>query len=153
MIGERIRSLLEAQQKKPADLAEWCEVTVQAVHLWLNGAEPKTSRREQIAAFFNITAQELEYAPLLSLTVTRTTNTATSTSSEQVAAVMIASATSNVARSPEYKKGMRDRIVSSLTKLPIASSFSIGTCQADAYIAGCEHADRLLNSDSEITSH
>lgn len=148
MIGDRIRDLLKAKSRNASDLARFCEVSPQAANQWVkNEALPRGKRIDQIAAFFGITPQELEYAPVLSLLpIPRHQPGAmpTEVTSRQTAELIIATELSNTPRSVEYTQGLRDRIVFKLSGIPAISSFVPGTCQADAYEAGQMRGECLI---------
>lgn len=150
MIGQKIRSRLERNDANASDLARYCGVSPQAAAQWLNDvAEPRRKYKARIAEFFNITVQELEYGAVLSLTPLPRSKIKVSARaskvSDQVADLMIGTELEAIQKSQEYRRGMRDRIIARLSESEIKAPFQIGTCQADAYMAGCEHGQRLID--------
>lgn len=152
MLGTRLRSLLESSDKNASELARYCDVSAQSAHNWLNNkVYPRPEKKALIAEFFGITPQELEYTQVLSLTpMARTTLfdavTPTIAVCEQAANLVIVTELAKHPRSSEYVQGMRQKIVSLLTHTEINHSFISGTCQADAYEAGCLHAERIIST-------
>lgn len=152
MLGNRLRSLLESSDKNASDLARFCNVSAQSAHNWLNDiAYPRPAKKDLIAEFFGITPQELEYSQVLSLTpMARTTlyDAAAPTVAicEQAANMLITTEISKQPRSTEFVQGMRDKLVSLLAQTEINSHFQQGTIQADAYYAGCLHAERIIST-------
>lgn len=154
MLSERIQALLSINRRTATDLALYCGVTPQAAHGWLTGAEPRAHRKEVIAAFFGISRQALEYAPLLSLNHFHNKvdgSYVTPEVSEQAADMMIAKALDgNPPRSVEYRQGMRDMAIQILSGKTLKLPFQMGSCQADAYLAGGAHAEELFSELQQL---
>jgi transcriptional regulator with XRE-family HTH domain len=145
MIGEKIRIRLERNNSNASELARYCEVSPQAAAQWINDlAEPRRHKKELIARFFGITTQELEYGPVLSLTPLPRKSRISLIASREAAELMIDAELGSTLKSFEYYEGMRDRIISNLSESQIEPPYAIGSCQADAYNAGCEHGQRLI---------
>lgn len=112
---------------------------------------PKQKRKEQIAAFFGMSTQELEYSQVLSLSpVARTAIFDAAPPSlklcEQAAKLMIETELAKQPRSTEFAQGMRDRIIALLAHIEINPPFNQGTCQADAYDAGRIHGGAIIST-------
>lgn len=153
MLAQRIQKLLDINKRTATDLAVFVGVSPQAAHGWLAGSEPRGYRKERIAAFFGLTRQELEYAPVLSLNHIPKRLSATDASpafSEQAADLMIEKSLHGMQRSMEYRQGMRDKILELISGQALKQPFQAGSCFADAYEAGISHAERLF-SESEST--
>lgn len=150
MIGERIRIRLKSANSNASDLARHCGVSPQAANQWLKDqVEPRRKYKELIANFFGITPQELEYGPVLSLTPSHRSRVRVKANdpkvSNQVADLILAGEAELSLKSSEYRQGTRDRILSILSKVDRPNPHEVGTCQADAYNAGQEHGQRLLD--------
>lgn len=149
MISEKIRARLDMKDNNASDLARYCGVSPQAANQWVKGdVEPRRKYKELIAAFFGITIQELEYGPVLSLTPLQRRQQpkiANPKVSAQVADLMVASELERSQKSIEYRQGMRDMIVAHLSKSELLFPFQSGTCQADAFAAGADHGQRLID--------
>ncbi len=151
-LGCRIKMLLDLHYKVPQDLATYCKVSHTAAHNWINGAEPRPVKKQAIAAFFNVTVQDLEYAPILSLSpILRTSNSGVRTTldrimSEQTADMLIFQELNTCApKSNEYRLGMRDYVVARLSGTELPTRFQSGSVQSDAYNAGTSHAEIFMN--------
>lgn len=144
MLAQRIQKLLDYHRKTATELATHCGVSPQAAHGWLSGSEPRPERKELIASFFGITRQQLEFSSVFSLNHLATRahkGHARPEVTEQAAQLMITKALlGNTPRSVEFRQGMHDEIVRLLAGIPVLCPFEIGTCWADAYMAGVAYA-------------
>ncbi len=141
-IGERLRILLEINHATMPALARHCQVHYQSVYNWVMCvSEPRTKNKKAIAEFFKITPQELEFAPILSLT--RVVPQEKLLESMDVAMVRHAAElmlnkelAALPPRSQEFKDGLLDALIHAISGLNPSCPFELGTCQADAYGAG-----------------
>lgn len=151
MLGNRIQALLGHHKQPVRALADHCGVSEQTVYNWLkDDAQPRDGRKKEIAAFFGITPQDLEYGPVLSLVrlpVGRFGNGKLSADVAEKTADLIMSGELNSLppKSVEYMEGMRNRIILKLSGKITKPVYKSGTCQLDAYEAGYVHGEKLIS--------
>lgn len=150
MIGKRIEVLIDANRRDVAELAAYCEVSGTAAYNWISGKSvPRPAKIEKIASFFSITAQELQYGPILTLSVAprqlgKTPSKLDLAMSEHAADLMITDELASEAKSAEFRLGMRDMLVYNLSGIRQVKMYQTGTCEADAYDAGNSYAETLI---------
>lgn len=62
------------------------------------------------------------------------------------AEILISKELDGIPKSQEFKAGMLDRIVRKLSGVNRPTQFRQGTCEYDAYMAGCSHAESIISN-------
>lgn len=149
----RIKVLLHSRKKSASQLARFCEVSVQAALNWIDeehGCNPREKHLDSIAEFFGISRQQLEYGPILCISPpdipAANVGNLNLKMSVSTAEILISKELDGVSKSQEFKTGMLDRIVHKLSGVNRPAQFRQGTCQYDAYMAGCSYAESIISN-------
>lgn len=153
MDRSRIKVLLQQRKQTPSHLARFCGVSAQAALNWVDeehGCNPREKHLDQIAEFFGITRQQLEYGPLLCISApeipTKNVGNLNLKMSISTAEILITKELDGVSKSQEFRLGMLDRIVHKLSGVSRPNQFRQGTCQYDAYMAGVSYAEVIVSN-------
>lgn len=151
MYGNKIQHLLRVSKKSVQDLADHEGVSIQAAYKWIHDQSiPSEKRLPSIASFFGISRHVLQFTPFLSLCgVQRQAVTLELAIAEPTVDLMIeADLVGEEERSSEFRLGMKHHLLSYFSDYKPTTSFSSGTCQLDAYLAGIERANQILKRQS-----
>lgn len=147
-IGARLRILLEINHETITALARHCRVHYQSAYHWVMCvSEPRTKNKKAIASFFKISLQELEFAPILSLTPVVPQEKLLASLDiamvEHAAKMMLQKELAALPpRSKEFQEGMQHALITAISGVVYTCPFELGTCQADAYRAGVSHLEQ-----------